>query len=297
MTACTLERAAMPVGVEGRLAAFGELVATAISNGAARAQLEQVAAEQAALRRGATLVARAGEPSAEVFGAVAEEVSFLFGATVVGLVRYEADGIATTIGATRALACRGRSSRWGAVVLGLDSGSPPLPADTLERLTAFTDLVGTDIANAEGRTAIAQLAEEQAAVRRIATLVARGGPPDGVLSAVAAEIVRVVGIAIGHVVRFERDATATVVAASEGAGLWPVGSSWPLDADSVVGAVHRTGAPARVDATGATGRIGRWASVGAPVVIGDAVWGAAVVSSQAGPLPVPRRAAWRASPS
>ena len=57
-----------------RIGAFTELVATAIANTAARTELEQVAAEQAALGRVATLVAEAVPPG-DVFTAVAAEVA------------------------------------------------------------------------------------------------------------------------------------------------------------------------------------------------------------------------------
>ena len=79
---------------------------------------------------------------------------------------------------------------WGAVTLGVAKDRLPLPADTVDRLTAFTDLVATAIANAEARTEIGRLAEEQAALRRVATLVAKGTQPDEVFAAVAEEIGR-----------------------------------------------------------------------------------------------------------
>jgi len=73
------DREPLPDHIEDRLAEFTDLVATAISNSASRAELARLANEQAALRRVATLVAR-GVPSSELFGAVTEEVSRLFGA-------------------------------------------------------------------------------------------------------------------------------------------------------------------------------------------------------------------------
>jgi GAF domain-containing protein len=54
-----------------------------------------------------------------------------------------------------------------------------LPADTDSRLASFTDLVAAAIANAESRAALARIAEEQAALRRVATLVAGGASPEG----------------------------------------------------------------------------------------------------------------------
>ena len=86
----------LPAGTELRLGAFTDLVATAIANTEAHKELEQVAADQAALRRVATLVAEAVPPG-EVFTAVAEEAAGLFEVPLVGLFRYEAEGVATII--------------------------------------------------------------------------------------------------------------------------------------------------------------------------------------------------------
>jgi len=65
---------------------------------------------------------------------------------------------------------------WGAVVL-LSPRSPSRPEEAGARLADFTDLVATALANAESRAALSQLAEEQAALRRVATLVAREASP------------------------------------------------------------------------------------------------------------------------
>ncbi|MEA2588853.1 MAG: hypothetical protein QOH66_1780, partial [Actinomycetota bacterium] len=68
---------------------------------------------------------------------------------------------------------------WGAMST-YSTPDHPLPADTEARLASFTELVATAIANAESRTGLARLAEEQAALRRVATLVARGRLPEEV---------------------------------------------------------------------------------------------------------------------
>jgi signal transduction histidine kinase len=77
-----------PAGAEERLAAFTDLISTALANAQARNALERVAAEQATLRRIATLVAQGLRPE-EIFGAVIEEVSRVFGTelTIVGRFR------------------------------------------------------------------------------------------------------------------------------------------------------------------------------------------------------------------
>ena len=63
----------------------------------------------------------------------------------------------------------------------------PLPADTEARLAGFTELVATAIANAQARVELRGFAEEQAALRRVATLVAQAAPPEEVLAAVTEE--------------------------------------------------------------------------------------------------------------
>ena len=72
--------AGLAPGLEERLAGFAELAATAIANAESRAELRRVADEQAALRRVATLVARAAPPE-ELFFAVTEEVGRLLRST------------------------------------------------------------------------------------------------------------------------------------------------------------------------------------------------------------------------
>jgi signal transduction histidine kinase len=179
---------------------------------------------------------------------------------------------------------------WGSVMLGLAPGVPPLLADAVDRLTAFSDLVATAIANAEARTEIARLAEEQAALRRVATLVARGVQPSEVLAAVAEELGRVLGAEGTMVFRYESDATATVFATwggREDAGLLPIGSNWRLEGNGVIASVYRTGRSARFDGySEATGELATWArdigvhsTVGAPIVVDDQLWGIAAAAT------------------
>ena len=62
---------------------------------------------------------------------------------------------------------------WGALAVH-SKQSQPLPPDTESRIAQFTDLVGTAIANAESRGRGARLADEQAALRRVAHPLTRG---------------------------------------------------------------------------------------------------------------------------
>ena len=84
-------------------------------------------------------------------------------------------GIRSTVGIPIVVARR----VWGAMVVSTTE-QDPLPPGTEARLADFTELLATAIANAESREALHQLAEEQAALRRVATLVAHGVRPDDV---------------------------------------------------------------------------------------------------------------------
>jgi signal transduction histidine kinase len=170
---------------------------------------------------------------------------------------------------------------WGAMAVG-SSRPEPLPAGTEMRIGAFAELVATAIANTAARTEISRLAEEQAALRRVATLVARGTQPGEVFAAVAEEIGRILDAEVACVVRYEPDATGTVMATWGDASFWPIGSNWALE--GVAARVLRTRRAARMDGYGrAPGemtamarRIGGRSRVGAPIIIEDRLWGAAL---------------------
>ena len=67
---------------------------------------------------------------------------------------------------------------WGALAV-VSKSEQPLPRDTEQRLAEFTELFATAIANSEAHEQLARLADEQAALRRVATLVAEGATPTG----------------------------------------------------------------------------------------------------------------------
>jgi signal transduction histidine kinase len=163
---------------------------------------------------------------------------------------------------------------WGALFVH-STRSEPLPADTESRLENFTELVGTAIANAQARAEVHRLAEEQAALRRVATLVAGESPPEDVFAAVAEEVARLLGVEDARIERYEADGTVTVLA-DWGAPevIIPVGTRRPLDGDAVSAVVQRTGRPARAGA----------AAVGSPIVVDGRLWGAITAVSRH-PLP------------
>jgi signal transduction histidine kinase len=141
---------------------------------------------------------------------------------------------------------------------------------------------------------LAQLAAEQGALRRVATLVARGVPPAEVFTAVAAEVGQLFGADVVHVIRREADGTVMVVAgwSPEGDHM-TAGIRLGLEGESTWSLVARTQRVARMDsyedAPGPVAanlrRLGIRSSVTAPVFIEGRLWGAIAVSSRAAPVP------------
>jgi GAF domain-containing protein len=338
----------LPPGAESRLGEFTALMATAISNAEARAEVERLAEEQAALRRVATLVAR-GVPSAELFSAVSKEVEHVFSALepslLASVIRFDPGPESVLVGASRAYENEPVGARWtpkelyvSTRVLGtrrsarvdeseLDStggpdadvlrlrgflyqvGSPvvvegqlwgamclnsrqKLPPDTEGRLEKFTELVATAIANAEAGDALALLAEEQAALRRVATLVAGGTRPERVFQAVAAEVGVLFGSDVGAIVRFEDDRTVTVLGDVGGPHI--AGKRVSLDPGYAVDVVRETSRSARFDTDDPWAThmpsivqvLGIRSAVASPILVQGELWGAITIASLDGPMPL-----------
>jgi signal transduction histidine kinase len=183
---------------------------------------------------------------------------------------------------------------WGVMIASSNTGEALL-ADTESRIAAFTELVATAISNSEARVEVGRLAGEQAALRRVATLVARGSPAPQVFAEVAREVGELLGAESAWMHRFDHDGNATVVATwGPGGSDLSVGSRFSLEGDSVVALVLRTGRPARfddyADAAGETGdiarKLGLSSAVGSPIKVGGRLWGAmTAVTAQDEPLP------------
>jgi PAS domain S-box-containing protein len=338
----------LPDRIEDRLVELTELVANGISTTTSREQVAQLAEEQSALRRVATLVAR-GVPASELFAAVAREVGLLLGVDITHMGRYEADGSAIgvaswsrtgdelTVGmrspiddenVSASIWRTGRPARmnsyddpaspvtatlrelgiqstvgapivvdqqvWGAMIAATKADRPLSPG-TESRIAAFTELVATAISNSEARAEAARLTDEQAALRRVATLVARESPLAEIFAAVGEELKRLLGVHQLRLIRFEADATFTIVADWGVPELSiPVGTRLPWGGDNPSTSVLQTGRPARLDdfaqATGVVGdyarNLGVRSSVGYPIMVEERLWGCIVAASPlAEPLP------------
>jgi signal transduction histidine kinase len=322
-----------------------------------RVRLGELAREQAALRRVATLVASGARP-AEVFTAVADELGRLIGAeaTFVSRVDHSSGEVGesglyvgdylTVVGSygrvsdqvpvgfrlklvpemiqTAALRT-GRPARingeqlakgpYGAWVgrLGMRAGvATPIvvggrhwgvmvaatpredfPAGTESRMADFMELAGMAIANAQAEQQLRALADTQAALRRLAMLVARGEPPQVVFAAVTKEVLRHFGSGTARMIRFELDGTATLVANEGTTGPHVrVGQRWEgYPPAGLTATVLRTGRPARVDdyydIPGGEPYLGEGlrSAVAMPVHVHGRLWGLIAVGSGQGPLP------------
>ena len=157
----------------------------------------------------------------------------------------------------------------------------------------YRDLMGTS-ARSPTRLDVGRLAEEQAALRRVATLVAQGTPSAQVFGAVAREVAQVMHLPLVAVCRYDDDGESVTVLSewSDRPHVFQPGTRWPLDGPSVVGQVLRTGRAARIEDSSGLGtpaveaREGRnERTAGAPIVVDGRVWGVMVMSSPDAPLP------------
>lgn len=147
------------------------------------------------------------------------------------------------------------------------------------------------------RQQLRRAVEEQAAVRRIATIIAYGVSPSEIFNAVATELGRIQGMEHTVVNRIDRAGIATSVghwsAPAAPKILPPAGGHWPATATSAAGEVLRTHRPVRLDTARSEGAIGRWYRangihyvIGIPIMVSGRFWGMiAVFSADAEPPP------------
>jgi signal transduction histidine kinase len=185
----------------------------------------------------------------------------------------------------------GEGRAWG--LLAATSGDGPLPDGTEHKLARFTDVVAAAVAAAQAGSRLRALAEEQAALRRLAELAAREAPVPEVLDAVAHEASRLAGVSFGMVLRFEPDGCTQIEALAGAPENFEVGMRSSGEGDGSAYRVWRTGRAARVDDLGSmsgqwprmAARFGYSGSAAAPMRIDESLWGVLVVVARHGPLP------------
>ena len=183
---------------------------------------------------------------------------------------------------------------WGFMVVG-SATRQPAPPGTEGRQADFTELAAAAIANADARQELGRVADEQAALRRVATLVARGVTPTDVFAAVTAEAGRVVSATFTSLWRYEPDGAVTTV------GTWgadrpypyPVGTWVASGGANVHTRVFQTHRSTRMDTlpedlgSGLAPSLaaGVRSGVGAPVWVEGRLWGVMLATSTGEPLP------------
>ena len=134
---------------------------------------------------------------------------------------------------------------------------------------------------------VGRLLEEQAALRRVATMVARGTDRLGVIRAVAEEVGRLLDADVTNLVRFEGEYGTIVGGWSDGLmEQAPVDFRVSMDRDSTAARVRDAGRATRVDLDNESGEVftslremGVRTSVGAPIVVDGEIWGAVIAGS------------------
>jgi signal transduction histidine kinase/ketosteroid isomerase-like protein len=193
-----------------------------------------------------------------------------------------AAGVATPDGAPAARAWR---------LDGLVCEIVRLRNDRIVALNSYysaTETDRTDIALVPSRAEAARIAHEQAALREVATLVARGVSQDELFAVVNKDVARLVDADITSLMRFEADDTLTLLAVwGETTVPSPIGERRALDAE--LRAVRDTGRPTRFEAAELPARgpfvdearrVGIESSVGVPIIVEGRVWGISFAASR-----------------
>ena len=144
-------------------------------------------------------------------------------------------------------------------------------------------------ATAESPARLEALLREQAALRRVATLVAQDAEPARIFASVCEEVGCVLGVTTTNLLRYEDDGTASIVGAwgAKGAPLVPIASQpLPLDGKTVAPRIHRSGRTVRIDDFDGledelalrVRALGIRSAVGAPIIVAGRLWGAVIAS-------------------
>ena len=202
---------------------------------------------------------------------------------------FQEAGVTAGIGSP--IAIEGR--QWG-IAIAASRNVDAFPAGTERRIAEFTELVATAIANAQARMELRGYADEQAALRRVATLLARATPREELFFAVTEEVGRLLCVDLTVLGRYGHGTETLIAAWSKSGTLGALGEALQLGGNNVATLVFETGRPARIDeypeATGGSAVAARaWGlrgCVGVPVNVEGRLWGVMyAASTTAAPLP------------
>lgn len=181
-----------------------------------------------------------------------------------------------------------RGALWGALIVA--GRGAPFPRAIEQHLANFADIAATAIAATDARLELRLVAEEQAALRRVAELVARGATLREVFNAAATETSTLLGSNGATLMRYEDGDTAVAVAVCDSS--LALGASVPVNAGTVLDDVRRTERPVRIDRTmqrslpDTADDQGPVHEVAVPIIVEGRLWGALTSSTSSLPLPV-----------
>jgi signal transduction histidine kinase len=139
-------------------------------------------------------------------------------------------------------------------------------------------------------TQLEALLAEQAALRRVATMVAAGTPAPALFDRVCEELGKLLAVKATDMIRYENERVATVVGSWTGGDTpsFPVGERVPAEGETVTAKICRSGRPERVDdyddvegeLAARLREFGIRSVVGAPIHVAGRLWGALMASSE-----------------
>ncbi len=175
---------------------------------------------------------------------------------------------------------------WGALAVSV-TRDLRFAANAEERLGQFAGLVAVAIANAQAREELATLADEQAALSRVAVAVATEERPERLFGLVSEEIGRLFGADAAATVRYVDDANEAEIVGGwlrDGNFDAPLGVRLPFQGGAIE-RVARTGRTARIDLEQEPADVrdhmvaaGVRSGVAAPIVVSGQLWGATSIS-------------------
>jgi predicted ATPase/signal transduction histidine kinase len=166
-------------------------------------------------------------------------------------------------------------------------------AGRMDAVQLIAGQLAVSLDNAQLYAGYRRIADEQAALRRVATLVARAAPPPEVFASVAEEAGRLLAVDFAILVRYDPEDTLEVVSTWTSTGApapTPPGTRLPLGGRNVTTLIWQTARPARLDyddaISGVLGQVARdqglRSSAGVPVSVEGRLWGAIVVAFTGG---------------
>jgi PAS domain S-box-containing protein len=182
------------------------------------------------------------------------------------------------------------------LILQISSDDPTAPdPGTLEVLESTFQNVLQFAERREAEAAERRLAAEQAALRRVATLIAEGAEPERVFQSVTSEVGKLFGAQTTNMVQYRPEGTSATLLGGWTAGVATIapGTVLELDGEAAISQIRETGRPVRIDDyTQLSGELaaqvrelGARAAVAAPIMVQGYLWGAMIVISNEGPFP------------